>query len=1139
MHQDADGMRLAATDLANHLACHHLTELERAAAEGRFARPVHHDPRLVMLRERGIAHEAAYVESLRVAGRTVVAPCGDDDRLTMAQTLEAMHSGADAIIQAELERDRWVGRVDVLLRAERQSELGAWSYDVADTKLAQETRAGTVLQLCLYADLLADLQGEVPERLMVVKPGDGFPTDVFRAADFMAYFRLVRRRLEAVIDAGRNDATYPDPVTHCMICRWWRHCDEQRRADDHLSLVASLPSLHQQELNRQGVHTLAQFAEAETPLAEPPERGSVDTFARLHVQAQVQHEARREERQIHRFRPLEPDRGFLRLPAPSRGDIFFDIEADHFAEGGGIEYLLGFAYRDDDTWRHDALWALDRAEEKRIFAAFIDFVIERYRRFPDMHVYHYAPYEPAAVKRLMGRHATREAAVDRLLRGERFVDLHAITRQGVWLSVERYSLKDVEKFCGYARDVDLREATASRRRIECALDRGLADEVLDADRTAVEGYNRDDCLATLVLRDWLETRRGELEAAEGVLPRPPTPDDDPTEAIEEREERVRQLFNGLVAELPEDRAAWSEVDRAKWLLAHQLEYFRREDRCSWWEFYRLLELEDDELLDERKALAGLAFVEAAGGTARCPIHRYRFPLQEASIRAETVMHRVSGDEPGAPVGKVVAIDSVTGTIDLKKRADAATDHPPSIVALERVSPVPLDGALLQLADSCIDDGLDGDGPWRAARDLLLKRPPRLAGGANFVRAEDEPAQDAAIRLARTLDRGVLPIQGPPGTGKTYTGARMIVALAQNGHRIGVTAVSHKVIRNLLAECRRAALEMDVPLRLAHKVKEESEDADDGVEEMTDNATALAALVEHVVVGGTAWLWARDDAADSLDYLFVDEAGQMALATVLAAGRAARNIVLLGDPQQLEQPQRGAHPEGAEVTALQHLLDGHETMPADRGLFLEETWRMHPSICAFTSELYYEGRLGSRPDLDRQALVGDTPLAGSGLYVVPVMHQRNQNRSAEEVETIASIVERLLRGDVGWIDRDGNRHDLVRDDILIVAPYNAQVGALAERLDGMRVGTVDKFQGQQAPVVIYSMTSSSAEDAPRGLSFLYDPHRMNVATSRAKAACILVASPRLFEPECRTPEQMRRANGLCRFRELASVVEPGA
>jgi superfamily I DNA and/or RNA helicase len=290
------------------------------------------------------------------------------------------------------------------------------------------------------------------------------------------------------------------------------------------------------------------------------------------------------------------------------------------------------------------------------------------------------------------------------------------------------------------------------------------------------------------------------------------------------------------------------------------------------------------------------------------------------------------------------------------------------------------------------------------------------------------------------------------------------------------------------------------------------------------------------MGGTAWFWSRDELVESLDYLFVDEAGQISLAQALAMARSARNLVLLGDPQQLEQPQRGAHPEGAEVAALVHLLGGRPTIAEDAGLFLDESWRLHPKICAFTSELFYEGRLGSRPGLEKQALGGDTPFAGSGLFYVPVEHSGNQASSPEEAEAVARIAEGLLSPAVRRTDKDGEVRRLAASDILVVAPYNAQVAAIARLVPaGVRVGTVDRFQGQEAPVVIYSLTSSSAQEAPRGMDFLYNPNRLNVATSRARAACILVATRRVLEPECRSPEQMRRANALCRYRELAAEV----
>jgi uncharacterized protein len=277
-------------------------------------------------------------------------------------------------------------------------------------------------------------------------------------------------------------------------------------------------------------------------------------------------------------------------------------------------------------------------------------------------------------------------------------------------------------------------------------------------------------------------------------------------------------------------------------------------------------------------------------------------------------------------------------------------------------------------------------------------------------------------------------------------------------------------------------------------------------------------------------------ADSVDVLFVDEAGQMSLANVLALSPAATSIVLLGDPQQLDQPQRGLHPLGAEVSALGHLLNGRATIAADQGVFLTETRRLHPDVCAFTSELFYEGRLTSRPENSKQRLNAVDPLGGTGLRFAPVEHTGNQNESPEEVERVAAFVEGLLGTGAAWTDKEGKTNSLGLQDILIVAPYNAQVAALVERLpEGSRVGTVDKFQGQEAPLVLYSMATSTPEDAPRGMEFIYSLNPLNVAVSRARCVAVIVASPALFQVQCKTPRQIELANAFCRYLEMARPV----
>ena len=481
---------------------------------------------------------------------------------------------------------------------------------------------------------------------------------------------------------------------------------------------------------------------------------------------------------------------------------------------------------------------------------------------------------------------------------------------------------------------------------------------------------------------------------------------------------------------------------------------------------------------------------------------------------------------------VTGISFEDRTIDIKKRKDTNSFHPTAVFAHEVINSRVLADALLRIGEYVASTGIEGPGPFEAARDLLMQAVPRTNGQA--LQQAGETSLQAATRLAPHLS-GFLPIQGPPGAGKTHTGARMICALAQAGKKVGITANSHKVIRNLLNEVVRAAEEAGASVQCIQKVAEKESDVP-GLQFTTKNSDLLSAIAGPChVAAGTAWLWARPDAAEAVDVLFIDEAAQMSLANVLAVSQAAKSIVLLGDPRQLEQPMQGSHPEGTDVSALDHILGEHATIPAERGLFLAETWRLHPTICSFTSEMFYEGRLFSRPGLDQQAIKSSGRLAGSGLRYLPVAHQGNQNSSPEEADAIRDLIDEVLHSSSTWIDRDGKEQPIGLDDILIIAPYNAQVFELQERLPGARIGTVDKFQGQEAPIVIYSMATSSHADAPRGMEFLYSANRLNVATSRAKCLCVLVAAPAVFEAECRTPKQMQLANAFCRYLELAATI----
>ncbi len=1137
MRLENDRIQFSATDLSHFLGCRHATELDRAVAEGRIAKDYRKDHMLDLLIELGERHERRYIEHLKASGKVVVEleKFSDPDG---AQTIDAMRRGADVIVQGRLVSGSWGGYTDFLLKVERPSGFGAWSYEIADTKLSTTTKATAVLQLCLYTELLTMIQGVKPEFMYVIKPdakndSEPFDIDQLRVDDYMAYFRMAKRSFEAKLAAPPDATSKPEPCNHCQVCNWWPKCDKEWRAADHLTLIAGIAKPQRVELVEQCITSLTQFAEAKQPLYRHPKRGSLDAFHKTHRQAQIQLKGRKTGKPEYEFNEVEKDRGFLLLPEPNRGDVFFDLEGNPRAGGNGLEYLFGYVTIDDGGPKYHKFWALNSKQERQVFEQFVDWIMERWTQFPDMHIYHYAPYEPSALKRMMTKHATREDEVDRLLRGEKLVDLYAVTRQAIRASVESYSIKKLESFYDYERLEVLEEAGKALREVERLIELDITVDITAEQQDIVALYNQDDCLSTLRLHQWLERLRIDLLATGVEIPRRPLADPNAKDSVKEMSEEAKRVFDLLTFDIKD--APVGPCQESRWQLAHLLEYFRRESKCVWWEFFRMCDMDHEDLLLETGALSGLEFEceahPAKGKTL--PVHRYRYPAQEMLLERGDQLR----DLDGVTIGTVDTIDTDSRTIDVKKTAVSVDIHPYSVFEFRFIDPGEMPSSLFRFGEQVAVAAKNGTAIQSARVDLLQRNPPKLK--SRLLPHIGSDTVQVAIDLALDLDSSCLAIQGPPGSGKTYVGSQMILALAKSGKRVGVTAVGHEVIRNLLEAVSVRASENAVRISLGHQV-DKKHDLPIYIDRLANRSKSLEALASGMIVGGTAWLWSHEECEDELDYLFVDEAGQMSLAMALAAGRAAKNIILLGDPQQLEQPQQAVHPHNSGVAALSHILNGRDTIPDDQGLFLAKTWRLHPKICQFTSEQYYNDRLTSRPDLHVQEIFGDSPYVGSGLQVLNVEHEGNQNRSLEEVAAIAQAFNLLLNGQHQWasmVDGVPTLQSLTIEDILVVAPFNAQVSALREALPfGARVGTVDKFQGQEAPIVIYSMTSSSAEDAPRGISFLYSRNRMNVATSRAKCLAILVCSPNILTPDCNSPEHLRMVNGLCRFSELGMASE---
>ena len=1160
----------AATDLVAYLACEHLTQLERAALAGLVKRPMRDDPELDIIRQRGFQHEKRYLADLEAEGRSTVEiqpdgsieDQGDRLRAAAAETIAAMAAGADVIYQATFFDGTWRGHADFLLRvddAARPSVWGPYHYEVADTKLARHVKASAVLQICSYIDQLTRIQGVQPEWLHVALGGSARTVEKLRVDDYMAYYRSARDRFLATMAdetaAGYPPAgTYPEPVEHCDVCRWAAECAQRRRDDDHLSLVAGISGRQRRALQAREITTLEALGELTLPMVPTLVGTSEGALKRVREQARIQLEGRRAGPRYELFvpdagQPLEVERGLASLPEPSQGDLFFDIEGDPYAFDDGLDYLFGVL---DVNGEFLAIWSRDAAgdftldAERQAFEQLMDFFMARLKADPDMHIYHYAPYEPTALKRLMGRYGTREDEVDQLLRKGVMVDLLRAVRQSLRASVESYSIKKMEPFYGFEREIDLRDAGSSIVAFEEWLELGEGDRPASTHLDRIERYNRDDVVSNALLRDWLEARRDELTRLAGApVPRPTPRVAELPADVTETQARVQALVDRLAdpAEVPTDPADRSPEQHARWLLAQLLGWHRREDKAMWWEFHRLMDLTPEQLVEEDKTIGLLVPVEPIDEERKGKqTWRYVFPPQDFDAwRGEAYDPWHKQDRPDESpfswtAGDVVALDPAGLTVDIKRPVDRP--HPRAIVPLPWVRTSAQQERLIEIGEWVADHGIDADGPHRAVRDLLMGRLPRAGQplGAPLATA-DESDLAAARRLITALDRTTLAIQGPPGSGKTYSGARMICTLVAAGKRVGITGTSHKVIGNFLNAILKAAKKEGVDVRPIQHGKADQVLADDRVIHAKNAEDARAQLDDGRanIAAGTPWLWASAKMTGAIDVLFVDEAGQISLANVAAMSQATESIVLLGDPQQLDQPLQGSHPPGAERSALGHVLDGHATIPGERGLFLETTWRLHPVLCAFTSEAFYDDRLASEPHLHIQRLAAsDGALDGVGPRLVANPTIGADNESPDEAEVVARLARSLVDGSASWVDEHGVKRPVGWNDVLIVAPYNAQVGAIKRLLPSeARVGTVDKFQGQEAPISFYSMTTSSPELAPRGMDFLYSRNRLNVATSRARCLAVVVASPDLLRVRARTPEQMRLANAFCRFAELAA------
>ncbi len=1100
----------SASDLASAAHCEYALLRDFDARLGWGPAVAAEDDLLVRAAVLGNEHERRMFGQLRTNYGDEVAvigrPAYTDAGLTAAAaaTMRAVTDGAPVVYQAAMYDGRFVGFADFLIRDGER-------YRVTDTKLARSPKVSALLRLAAYADALTSAGVPVTEHAELIL-GDGtvvpYPVD-----DLIPVYRSQRAHLQELLDAhhaaGRAVDWEDEGVQACLRCTL---CAEQLRDRDDLLLVAGMRVSQREKLIGAGITTIGELANTGGPVAGL----SPSSLSTLSAQAKIQLLQRNTG--TPQFEMVNPQPLAL-LPEPDPGDLFFDFEGDPLwtADGTnwGLEYLFG-VLEAGPTGAFQPLWAHNRADEREALKQFLAMVAKRRKRRPNMHIYHYAPYERTALLRLAGRYGVGEDEVDDLLRNGVLVDLYPLVRKSIRVGAESVSLKALEPLYMGAqlRSGDVTTAadsiTGYARYCEL-LSQGHAGEAATVLKE-IEDYNHYDCVSTRNLRDWLLIRAWEA----GVTPagtQPVTNQD----TIKDHDELASKLakFTGDAA--ADDR---TPEQTAVALVAAARGYHQREDKPFWWSHFDRLNYPIDEWSDSTDVFVidntTVAVDWNTPPRARKPQRRLKLTGELA--RGELHSQVFALYDPPAPPGmtddpdrraaahaEVIEVDDPTlpTTVLLLERT-GSDGHPFDQVpfALTPGPPVPTT-ALRESIESTAQAVASGlpELPRTAITDVLLRRPPRTPGA--LPRTGDTVADITAATLS--LDSSYLAVHGPPGTGKTHTGAQVINTLVtDHSWRVGVVAQSHAAVENLLDCVIDAGLD---PTRIAKK----RHDGSPKRWQQIDNSAYPAFIADNAgcVLGGTAWDFANANRVPpgSLDLLVIDEAGQFCLANTIAVAPAAANLLLLGDPQQLPQVSQGTHPEPVDVSALDWLVDGQRTLPDERGYFLDLSYRMHPEVCAAVSKLSYEGRLHSHSEhTTARRLAGFRP----GVQVLPVAHQGNSIDSPEEAAAIRAAIQKLIGN--AWSDGHATR-PLDPADVMVLAPYNAQVTLIrhelaAVGLDRVRVGTVDKFQGGQAPIVFISMTASSIEEVPRGISFLLNRNRLNVAISRAQYAAVIVRSEQL-------------------------------
>ena len=1118
---------ISPSDLNNFVACKY-TALNEIKYHNKEIKKNEDKANDKLWKEMGIEHEKKHFKILKDKYKKSISIKSDlDENDRFNETVRAIQKGYDLIYHAYLVDENFRGEADFLIKCDTPSELGDYSYEVYDTKITRNLKPRHVTQITAYSDMLGKIQKLMPQKMYLIDGSDELHS--FKTIEYIELFNHGKKEFVKFLSNTVKEKLYPEKCSYCNLCNWKDECDQIWEKDNYVNLVAGSNKSQIEKLKKNKVRTVEQLAK--TKLIATDLKINTESFEKIKSQAELQEEKRLTGEDKIIF--LDPDygKGFYKLPKPDDGDVFFDIEGFPRMDRP-FEYLHGLYYKDKGKLKFKDLWAknYDKKSEKNIFIELINFFEKRFEEYPNAHIYHYAPYEKRAVRELATVYSSEfskgDIVNDNLLRKEKYVDLFAIAKQSIRTSERDMSLKSIEKFYDFKRKADIVKADDSVSKYDnwiTTKNEKYKQDIID--------YNEEDCVSTYHLREFLV--KNKPETIDWFLKQEPAKNEDQAPSKYRRKEPNKLSREEVEVDLNNRLEKKKNKSNKKFVenLKNFIGFHWKSNKPEFWEVFDRAEKTHLELEDDTECIANCVLVnDKPKVTDDGSIYSYRFNDQNYKLKegkAAFDVHQIKG------IGTIYSIEekfpdkNVIKIFVSKRRKNVEM---PSLLTLGNGTP-PQVHQHDQALNKFLEDYIKNDGKnYKSIMDMLERSSPDVKGvkeGSNLI-DEDKDLISQSFEIIKNLNNSYLTIQGPPGTGKTYSSANIIIELMKSGKKVGVTSNSHEAIKTLLIALEQQAESQNFEFSGMRKARSSDKYDWKFIKDITTGKPLN--FDDYSLYAGTSWFFVDPRMNKALDYLFIDEAGQVALGTTIANATSAKNLVLIGDQMQLSQPMRAKHEGYARMSSLDFVLEDKDTIPADKGVFLNVTRRLNNKICNYISSSFYDSRLTSDPITEtRSVSLKLDPIKNEGLFYVPIEHSGCSQRSDEEADLVEKTYNKIINKE---FKAGKNIGKISSKDIMVVAPYNAQANNIRERLkkeyDDVRVGTIDLFQGQEAKVVLISMTTSDVESLPRHKDFFFSRNRLNVAISRAECVAIIIFNENLLLASASSIKEMKLMNSFCKL-----------